>query len=146
MLPRLRRDRALAWLALVLLLVNAVSPAIAESLSTPAGEAGGLQASLLDDPFDGRIVICTPTGLRVITMGPDGTAPEDSGEAAREGLCPFSPPLSGSTGAALPLLAGLLPPPPPAPPVLAPARTVETAPRPCSLILVRAPRGPPSVA
>ena len=144
-LPRMRRNRLLPWMALILLLINAVSPAVAGSVPGP-GASGPMQAALFDDPFDNKIVICTPTGLRIITLGDDGQPIEENADTAYQGICPFCPPLSSAAGSALPLLAGLLPPPPPAPDALFATRPAADAPASPHLTLVRAPRGPPSVS
>jgi hypothetical protein len=141
----LRRARGVAWLGLVLLVLNVLSPALAESLSDAAPPP---RAAVVDDFASGRLVICTPTGLRVLSLKGDGDggAAEDPSAKAYEGLCPFCPPLSNTAAAALPLLAGLLAPAPAAPPVFAPpVRPEPTRPRE-SLPRVHAPRGPPSVA
>lgn len=146
-LPHLRRARRVAWLGLVLLILNALSPTLADALSDAPRSSTGLSAARtsLDDLLNGRLVICTPTGLRVITLDADGHAVTDASDKAYNGICPFCPPLSSAASGALPVLATLLilpAEPPPAPPVSAETDWLCPAQESCR---VRAPRGPPSV-
>lgn len=147
-LPRLRRARRVAWLGLILLLLNALSPTLADAMSNAPRPSNGLSAASasLDDLLQGRLVICTPTGLRVIQMTDDGAAAAvDPSEEARDSFCPFCPPLSSAASAGLPVLATLL-----VLPEEPPADVPETADVGCLqppqvACRVCAPRGPPSV-
>lgn len=98
MRPRLRGSRRhiVAWVGLVLLILNALSSA----LLAP-------QAALTSGTRGDQIVICTPSGLRVITLDEQG-APLDQQEKAREGFCPLCLPLNNAAVGALPALLGAL--------------------------------------
>lgn len=130
----------MAWLALALLFLNALSPAVAQSLSAPVLNAA--EASLSEDLLNGRLVICTPTGLRIITLDQDGQPLPDA-EKVREGSCPFCPPLSTLVVSGLPLLAAVLPHPEAQKAVPAPVLT-ETVPSLAVSWRQASPRGPPT--
>ncbi|SIS51883.1 DUF2946 family protein [Insolitispirillum peregrinum] len=86
----LLRRRIAAWAGLLLLLLNAVSVAVVAPRPALASVAKGEQ-----------IVICTPSGLRVITLNDDGT-PDQQQDSTREGSCPLCLPLNNATSGALP--------------------------------------------
>lgn len=134
----------MAWLGLALLLINAVSPSLAQGLSTPPSATAAVDSSL-EDLLQGRLVICTPTGLRVITLDADGQpVTEDQGDAY-EGICPFCPPLtSASQQAVPPLLARLVLPRDDTVVILPDALTGVARPR-SQARRIPQPRGPPSV-
>lgn len=108
-LPHLRRARSVAWLGLVLLLLNAFSPALAQRLSSLPPSA--ILETTAEDLLQGRMVICTPSGLRVVMLDDDTQALPDDAKA-REGTCPLCAPQTHPANAALPPLLAVLPPPP----------------------------------
>lgn len=90
---------AVAWAAVAVLLLNAVAgyglaqpPVPTQSLQGPLGEA---------------LVICTPSGLRVIAPAPDTGEPPAGDDCV---FCPCC--LSGSAGAVLAAAPDALPAPP----------------------------------
>ncbi len=121
---RCSRARALimAWLGLGLLLLNALVPALVPATPTRAGtlsaslSAGGIPAS------GEQIVICTPSGLRLITVDAQGQ-PVEQQDSTREGYCVFCLPLvHAASGALAPLAVD-----PPPPPVVAALDTTDAA-------------------
>lgn len=85
----LLRRRIAAWAGLLLLLLNAVSVALVAP-----------RPALASATKSEQIVICTPSGLRVITLKDDGTPQEQ--DSTREGSCPLCLPLNNAASGALP--------------------------------------------
>lgn len=108
--PPSRRARAsvMAWLGLLLLVLNALLPAVVPAAPARAGGLpGGLEAPTV--PAGGeQIVICTPTGLRLITVDAQGK-PVEKQDRTREGYCVFCLPLVHVASGALAPLDVVLP-------------------------------------
>lgn len=100
-----QRRSVAAWMGLLLLLLNVLSTALVAP--RPALAALDAQRSQAQSFESQQIVICTPTGLRVITVGPDGT-PREQNDKAREGSCPLCLPLNNPAVGALPLAEAAL--------------------------------------
>lgn len=85
-----------ARLGLLLVLLNALAPSMAQAMSSapPSGQ------DALSQLLEGRLVICTPTGLRVVQLDGQGTPLPDD-EQARDTFCPFCPPLANAGVGAL---------------------------------------------
>lgn len=87
------RRRAAAWLALLVFALNVLAPVLVNA-PVRAEMVAGIGA-----PGEGRIVICTPSGLRVV--GPDGEqrpladagGAEDGGAGGDIQFCAFCLPL-----------------------------------------------------
>lgn len=92
----LSRRRVVAWIGLLLLLVNVLSSALVAPRPALAAPAGVEQ-----------IIICTPSGLRVISLDAQGN-PLEQKEKAREGYCPLCLPLNNASIGALPVLLAAL--------------------------------------
>lgn len=134
--PLFRRHHATAWLGLLLLFLNAFAPALIAGMSRAQAETP------LEQMLQGRLVICTPTGLRLVEPEGDSQLPAD--EAVREVVCAFCLPLTNSGVGAVAAVA-----PDWHAPVPVHARPVPEAlaPRPVpSRLTVAHPRAPPLVA
>lgn len=91
------RRRAAAWLALLVFALNVLAPVLVNA-PVRADIGAGMGAGI-GSPADGRIVICTPSGLRVV--GPDGEqrpladagGAEDGGAGGDIQFCAFCLPL-----------------------------------------------------
>jgi hypothetical protein len=94
----------MAWLGLVLLVLNALLPAVVPAdPARAAGLSGGVSAPAIPAGGD-QIVICTPTGLRLITVDAQGK-PVEKQDRTREGYCVFCLPLvHAASGALAPLV------------------------------------------
>jgi hypothetical protein len=116
----------MAWLGLGLLVLNALLPALVPA--APA-RAGTLSVSLSADPFaagGAQIVICTPSGLRLITVDAQGQ-PVEPQDSSREGYCVFCLPLVHAASGALAPQGITLPAPPIALVQLAAGETPQSA-------------------
>lgn len=85
-----------ARLGLLLVLLNVLAPSLAQAMSTAPADGSDALSQILQ----GRLVICTPTGLRVIQLDDQG-APLPDDEQARNTFCPFCPPLANAGVGAL---------------------------------------------
>lgn len=118
------RRRAAAWLALLVFALNVLAPVL---VNGPVRAAVGVEG-----PLDGQVVICTPSGLRVVgadgelrplaDSGASGAGPSDSGDIQ---FCAFCLPLVNSGLGALAAAEIVLPAP--APRRIGPALPAEAA-------------------
>jgi hypothetical protein len=94
----------MGWLGLLLLVLNALLPALVPAdPARAAGLPGGVLAPAVPAGGD-QIVICTPTGLRLITVDAQGK-PVEKKDRTREGYCVFCLPLvHAASGALAPLV------------------------------------------
>lgn len=130
---RIRRLTA-AWIGLLVLVFN-----IAGGGLLPTRPASAAATPFAQSLTDGRIVICTATGL--VVMDRDGTVISTGDQPGGSDLCVFClPMLHGTAMTAVPpvlLLRAVPPAPLPQPQVIAPPL------RAAGLNLTTAPRGPP---
>lgn len=59
------RRRVTAWAAMLVLSLNVLAPML---FNGPASAAPDLTSSLASDPLSGQMVICTPSGMRVVSL------------------------------------------------------------------------------
>ncbi|NQV44414.1 MAG: hypothetical protein HQ501_05895 [Rhodospirillales bacterium] len=98
-----RRRMAATWVVLSALLFNLAAGYILPSSAQAALTESSAQAALAENPVgpsSGAIVICTPNGLRVIHLGPDGEPlPDQPQHGANCIYClPFNTGQAGTVG------------------------------------------------
>lgn len=94
----------MGWLGLFLIVLNAFLPAMVPA--TPGPET--IPGLSIGANSDNQIVICTPTGLRIIKVDADGN-PLRQQDRTRAGFSPFCVPFAHVSGGALAALDVVLP-------------------------------------